>query len=146
MSIRLIFRICALSLLGTNALPVVAQEANSLENTSWQLVAIHGFGDSEFIPSNPENYLLRFRLENRLQIEADCNQAGATWALDGESLTLTEFVTTRKLCVQPSLFNRYVMNLERSYLLTVEEDRLIIRSAGDVDWMEFEPYVFTPSF
>ena len=28
----------------------------------------------------------------------------------------------------------------------MEGDRLIIKSASEVDWMEFEPYVLTPSF
>jgi len=124
---------------------VTAQE-NSLENTSWQLVAIYGFNNSEFIPANPENYLLRFRLNSRLQIEADCNQAGATWTQEENSLTLTEMVTTRKLCVRPSLFNRYIMHLERSESYELENERLFIRTSSDADWMLFEPYVFTPTF
>lgn len=144
---RSFLNICAILLmLGFNLLPTLAQQDPTLENTSWKLVSIHGFGDSEFIPSNPENYLLRFRLENRLQIEADCNQAGATWGLDGDSFTLRQLVTTRKLCIQPSLFNRYIMNLDQAAFLMLEGDRLIIKSASEVDWMEFEPYVLTPSF
>ncbi|MBM87398.1 MAG: hypothetical protein CMQ41_03390 [Gammaproteobacteria bacterium] len=122
-----------------------AQE-NALQTTSWQLVTIYGFNDSEFIPRNPENYLLRFRLENRLQIEADCNQAGATWLLEGDSLELTGMVTTRKLCVQPSLFNRYIMNLERAESYELQNNQLIIRTNNADDWMVFQPYTFTPSF
>lgn len=122
----------------------LAQE--SLENSSWQLVAIHSFNDSEFTPDAPENYLLRFRLENRLQIEADCNQAGATWTLDGDTLVITGLVTTRKLCNAPSLFNRYIMTLQQTESVTREADTLILRSANGVEWMQFEPYVFTPSF
>lgn len=118
--------------------------AQELENTSWQLVAIHGFNDSVFTPRNPESYLLRFRLESRLQIEADCNQAGASWALDGESLSVTGLVTTRKLCVAPSLFNRYIMNLERATSLSLRGETLIVRTASESDWMEFEPYIFVP--
>lgn len=118
--------------------------AQELENTSWQLVAIHGFNDSVFTPRNPESYLLRFRLENRLQIEADCNQAGATWALDGEALSVTALVTTRKLCVAPSLFNRYIMNIERATSLSLRGETLIVRTASESDWMEFEPYIFVP--
>ena len=124
---------------------VVAQE-NSLENTSWQLKAIFSFNNSEFKPANPSDYLLRFRLDNRLQIEADCNQAGATWATDGEAIVLTDLVTTRKLCIQPSLFNRYIMNLNRTVDFELEDNRLILRTNTEADWMEFEPYVFTPSF
>ena len=118
--------------------------AQELENTSWQLVAIHGFNDSVFTPRNPESYLLRFRLENRLQIEADCNQAGATWALDGEALSVTALVTTRKLCVAPSLFNRYIMNIERATSLSLRGETLIVWTASESDWMEFEPYIFVP--
>ena len=125
--------------------PVSAQE-KSLENTSWQLIAIYGFNNSEFIPNNPENYLMRFRLESRLQIEADCNQAGATWTQDVDRLTLTDLVTTRKLCVQPSLFNRFIMNLDRSESYELLDDQLILRTNSEADWMVFEPYVFVPSF
>ena len=123
----------------------ITQE-NPLENTSWQLIAIYGFGNSEFVPTNPENYLLRFRLDSRLQIEADCNQAGATWTLEGNAFTLTEMVTTRKLCVQPSLFNRYIMNLDRAETYELGNGQLIIRTNSEADWMLFKPYVFTPAF
>ena len=124
---------------------IMAQES-ALENTSWQLKAIFSFNDSEFKPANPSDYLLRFRLDNRLQIEADCNQAGATWASDGEAIVLTDLVTTRKLCIQPSLFNRYIMNLNRAVGFELEDSLLILRTNTETDWMEFEPYVFTPSF
>ena len=123
-----------------------AQEDDSLENSSWQLVAIYSLADSVFTPRNPENYLLRFRLQNRLQIEADCNQAGATWNQDGAQLSLNELVTTRKLCPSPSLFNRYIMNLERVVSLTREENRLILQTNNEAEWLEFEPYVYTPNF
>lgn len=118
--------------------------AQDLENTSWQLVAIHGFNDSVFVPGNPQSYLLRFRMENRLQIEADCNQAGATYNLEGEDLSITGLVTTRKLCVAPSLFNRYIMNLERATSVSLSGETLIVRTASEADWLEFEPYVFVP--
>ena len=89
---------------------------------------------------------MRFRLESRLQIEADCNQAGATWTQDIDRLTLTDLVTTRKLCVQPSLFNRFIMNLDRSESYELLDDQLILRTNSEADWMLFEPYVFVPSF
>jgi len=136
--IALLFTAC-LSLFSSATL------AQGLENTSWQLVTIHGFNDSVFTPSNPESYLLRFRMENRLQIEADCNQAGATYDHQEESLSITELVTTRKLCIAPSLFNRYIMNLERAVSFTQSGDTLIVRTSSDSDWMEFEPYVFVPN-
>ena len=124
----------------------VAAQENSLENTSWQLKTIFGFNNSEYTPENPSDYLLRFRLDNRLQIEADCNQAGATWTVEEETISLTALVTTRKLCIQPSLFNRYIMNLNRTETFELMDNRLILRTSTKTDWMEFEPYIFTPSF
>jgi len=128
------------------ALVNTAFAQDDLENSSWQLVAIHSFNDSVFTPDEPENYLLRFRMENRRQIEADCNQAGATWEFDGEALSITALVTTRKLCNAPSLFNRYIMTLQQTGSASLQADSLILRSSNGVDWMEFEPYVFTPTF
>ena len=128
------------------ALGSSAAQENLLENTSWQLKTIFGFNNSEYKPEDPSNYLLRFRLDNRLQIEADCNQAGATWATEGETISLTKLVTTRKLCIQPSLYNRYIMNLNRTVTFELMDNRLILRTSTKTDWMEFEPYIFTPSF
>ena len=128
------------------ALGSTAAQENLLENTSWQLKTIFGFNNSEYKPEDPSNYLLRFRLDNRLQIEADCNQAGATWTVEEETISLTALVTTRKLCIQPSLFNRYIMNLNRTETFELMDNRLILRTSTETDWMEFEPYIFTPSF
>lgn len=122
----------------------LSQTPIELENSSWQLVAIHAANDTVFVPEVPQNHLLRFRMDNRLQIEADCNQAGATYNQNGTDLTITELVTTRKLCVAPSLFNRYILNLMRTVSMRVEGDNIIIQTDIDSDWMEFEPYVFVP--
>ena len=138
--LSLLFVCNALSLNG------LAAQENSLENTSWQLKTIFGFNSLEYIPEDSSNYLLRFRLDNRLQIEADCNQAGATWTVEGKTISLTKLVTTRKLCNQPSLFNRYMMNLNRTEKFELVDNRLILRTSTKTDWMEFEPYIFTPSF
>lgn len=122
------------------------QSVSPLENTSWQLVEMRGSSGLVQLPDNPENYLLRFRLENRSAITADCNEAGATWHHDGDSLTLTRLVTTRKLCEAPSLFNFYIMNLQNTRRLRLEEDRLVLITENDTAELIFEPYVFRPTF
>ena len=136
----------AVFMIAATFLPLTAhsQSNEEFENTSWQLVEIHGAANSIFVPRNPENYLLRFRLENRLQIEADCNQAGATYNIEGTSMSLTDLVTTRKLCISPTLFNRYILNLIRAESLQIEGENLIVQSDITSDWMLFEPYVFVP--
>ena len=137
-----VFLILVLNFLSSTA----SSQEILLEGSSWQLSAIHGLNNSEFIPPNPQNYLLRFRMDNRLQIEADCNQGGATWSLEENFLTLAQLITTRKICLSPSLFNRYVMNLIRAETAEISDDKLIIRTDSEANWMEFEPYIFTPNF
>ena len=137
-----VFLITALNFFSSTA----SSQEIVLEGSSWQLSAIYGFNNSEFFPPNPQNYLLRFRMDSRLQIEADCNQGGATWVLEENSLTLTQLITTRKICLSPSLFNRYVMNLMRTETAEISDNKLIIRTNSETDWMEFEPYIFTPNF
>ena len=124
--------------------PALGQTSPVLENTSWQLVAIHSVNGSVFRPLDPQAHLLRFRMANRLQIEADCNQAGATWTRNDTSLVLTDLVTTRKLCLAPSLFNRFILNLLRTESMQLEENKLILHTDLASDWMEFEPFEFIP--
>ena len=123
-----------------------AQSEPELEGSSWQLVEIRGFNNTVYTPQNAEDYLLRFRASQRLQIEADCNQAGATWTVEGTTLSLTELVTTRKLCTAPSLFNRYIMHLGNVISAEQSGDRLVLRAEPGAVELEFEPYVFTPQF
>ena len=132
-------------LLGTLA-NAQQQSASPLENTSWQLIEMRSSSGLVQVPDNPENYLLRFRLENRSAITADCNEAGATWNHEGDSLTLTRLVTTRKLCEAPSLFNFYIMNLQNTRRLRLEDDRLVLITENDMAELIFQPYVFRPTF
>ena len=136
----------ALGLLANPYLNAQGEGSSPLENTSWQLVEIRSSSGTVQVPDNPENYLLRFRLNGRAQISADCNEAGATWDHEGNSLRFTELVTTRKLCVAPSLFNFYIMHLQNTRQVELGTERLTLSTANRMAELIFEPYVFTPSF
>lgn len=133
-------------LLASAYLNAQGEDSSPLENTSWQLVEIKGSSGSVQRPGNPEKYLLRFRLNSRAQITADCNEAGATWEHEGNSLRLTALVTTRKLCVAPSLFNFYIMHLQNTRQVELGTERLTLSTENRMAELIFEPYVFTPSF
>ena len=116
----------ALGLLASPYLNAQGEDSSPLENTSWQLVEIRNSSGTVQVPDNPENYLLRFRLNGRAQISADCNEAGATWDHEGNSLRFIELVTTRKLCVAPSLFNFYIMPLQNIQKAALGNERLTL--------------------
>ena len=85
-----------IGLLASAYLNAQGEDSSPLRNTSWQLVEIKSSSGVVQRPGNPENYLLRFRLNGRAQITADCNEAGATWDHEGNSLRLTKLVTHSK--------------------------------------------------
>ena len=136
----------ALDLLASPYLNAQGEDSSPLENTSWQLVEIRSSSGTVQVPDNPKNYLLRFRLNGRAQISADCNEAGATWDHEGNSLRFTELVTTRKLCVAPSLFNLYIMHLQNTQQAELDNERLTLSTENRVAELLFEPYVFSPRF
>ena len=136
----------ALGLLASPYMNAKGEDSSPLENTSWQLVEIRSSSGIVQVPDNPENYLLRFRLNGRAQISADCNEAGATWDHEGNSLRLIELVTTRKLCVAPSLFNFYIMHLQNTQRAELGNARLTLSTENRLAELIFEPYVFNPRF
>ena len=144
--LQLFWFAAALGVLASPYLNALGESSSPLENTSWQLVEIRSSSSNVRVPDNPENYLLRFRLNGRAQISADCNEAGATWDHEGNSLRLTELVTTRKLCVAPSLFNFYIMHLQNTQQVEMDNERLTLSTENRLAQLIFEPYVFSPRF
>ncbi|HBW82784.1 MAG: hypothetical protein CMD92_03055 [Gammaproteobacteria bacterium] len=136
----------ALGLLAVVNLGAQNEEASPLENSSWQLIEMRTSAGAVQRPENPEDYLIRFRLNGRTQITADCNEAGATWSHEGGILRVTELVTTRKLCVAPSLFNFYIMHLQNTVQAELQDQRLTLSTENRRAELIFEPYVFSPSF
>ena len=124
--------------------PTAAEAIPDLEGTSWQLVDIRDGFDNVYAPGNPEKYILRFRGEGRLQVDADCNQAGASWQQQEGLLSFSDLFTTRALCPPPSLFNRYIMSLENVASFAMRDSNLVLSTDTYDTTLEFEPYVFNP--
>lgn len=139
-------RIAAIALLLGNLLCCVnaAEETFNLEGTSWQLVQIQSMDDKVLVPNNPRNFTVRFRTENRLVVEADCNRAGATWLQDGSSLVFEGLVTTRAMCPPPSMFNRFIADLTYISSFVTRDGHLFLATMADGAILEFEPLVFSP--
>jgi heat shock protein HslJ len=116
-----------------------AAEAISLEGTGWQLVKITAIGGYEFVPEDGSRYNLRFRSENRLTGNSDCNRVGATWRQDGSDLTLEQFSTTNAMCPPGTLHNHFVSNLRNVQGFSASGDRLIFTTTIEGVSLELEP-------
>ena len=121
-----------------------AQEVPGLEGTSWQLVQIQSMNDTVFIPPDPGQYTVRFRSENRLVVQSDCNRAGATWQQNGKELSFTGFTTSQNMCNPGTLHNRFVSALLGVRSFVSQNGHLFLATFADGAILEFEPLVFSP--
>lgn len=133
-----------LGLLLSGPLSAQAEPAASLEGTSWQLVKLQSYGSQVLKPTNPGDYTLRFRSENRLVVESDCNRGGATWKQDGQALNFAGFGVSQALCNPGTLHNYYAAALSTVQNVEYREGHLILNTASSGVYLEFEPLDFNP--
>lgn len=138
------FRVWLLLTVCISTLPALAQEPPPLEGTSWQLVQIQSMNDTVFTPPDPGQYTVRFRSENRLVVQSDCNRAGATWQQNGKELSFTGFTTSQNMCNPGTLHNRFVSALLGIRSFVSENGHLFLATFADGAILEFEPLVFSP--
>lgn len=137
----------ALALLLLSAADALAQApepVEPLEGTSWQLVRIQSMDDAVFVPADPALYTVRFRSEGRLQVQSDCNRAGATWVQEGSQLRFEGLNSTQALCNPGSLHNRFISNLLAIASFVRRDGHLFLATWADGAILEFEPLVFSP--
>jgi len=126
---------------GPTGLDAGANEPLALEGSAWQLVKIVAIGGYEFAPAEGSRYNLRFRSENRLVGESDCNRIGATWVQDGHNLTFEQFATTNDMCLAGTLHNHFVSNLMNVRSFSSQGDTLTFTTNIEGVTLEFAPLV-----
>lgn len=111
----------------------------ALLDTAWRLVRITAIGGFVFTPEDGSEYTLRFRSENRLVANSDCNRVSATWVQDGNSLTFEEFFSTQAMCPPGTLHNHFVSNLRDTRNARIEAGHLILTTDFEGVAVELEP-------
>lgn len=107
-----------------------AATAAAIEGSSWELVELVVLGGYTFTPDDPTKYTLQFRSENRLTGQSDCNTFTAAWDYQ-ERLGISEFSSTRSLCLSGSLHNFYVLYLRNANALERDGAELILRTPDE---------------
>ena len=75
-------------------------------------------------PDDPARYNVQFLPDGLLAGQADCNRMRGRYEVDGDSLTIGPLASTRVLCPEGSLDNRYLAALEQvaSFAIAVGPD------------------------
>lgn len=122
-----IFSMLVLALMPLSAL-VGQEDANGLTGSQWQL-ASYGVPGEE-TPALDENPVtIQFGPENQVGGSGGCNTYGGNYAVDGDTITFTQIVSTLIACLDDG-----VMEQEQAYFTALQEatgyelsdDRLII--------------------
>ena len=63
-------------------------------------------------PDNPSNYTVQFGDDGSLVAQADCNQAGGPYEVQGTDLSIGPLISTLALCAPGSLSSEFLYDLE----------------------------------
>jgi heat shock protein HslJ len=93
--------------------------------------------DQTFVPANPNNYSVQFQADGTVSIQADCNQVGGTYTVDGGSITIETGPTTLAACPPGSLGDQFVAQLSGAAIYFFQDENLFIDLKFDSGTMQF---------
>jgi heat shock protein HslJ len=111
----------------------------SITNKTWQWVSlVETLPASQSVVPNPENYTLILMPDSSLSIKADCNMAGGTYTLKGDSLELVLGPSTMAYCGEQSLDQQFLMTLQQVSGYSIENGQLVLLLEDSAGKMSFK--------
>jgi heat shock protein HslJ len=98
---------------------------------TWRLQSLQR-ADASVVSPPAGTFTLRFAEEGRLEVRADCNGCGSTYALSGAALSVTPLACTRVFCPSAPFDTEYAQLVEAATTVERRDDVLILRSPAGV--------------
>jgi heat shock protein HslJ len=98
----------------------------------WRLALIETAGTGALVVPEPERYTIQFLESGRLQVRADCNTCGGSYALTGAALSLGALACTRVFCGTTSLDGVFMQALEQTRSVARSGNELRLQGDGRV--------------
>lgn len=115
------------------------QSTPELTGTVWLWEqTLMGNGD-KFVPDSPANYTVQFMPDGTVAVQADCNQVGGTYTLDGNAITIALGPSTMAACPEGSLGDQFVANLGGAAIYFFQDGDLYVDLMFDSGTMKFSP-------
>ena len=102
---------------------------SDLMGGEWRLVNIRLPDFTVVTPDDPDDFTIQFEADGALQVQAGCNGCGGQYALDGDSLEVSELACTLIACPGPPVDRQFLEVLEGDSTVDVDGDELTIASA-----------------
>jgi heat shock protein HslJ len=98
---------------------------DQLQGRDWTLAWIEGFPS---MPAGAETPTIRFGTDGRLSGNTGCNSAGAAYTSQGDQLTISALITTKRACLAAE-----ANALEAAYVRAVEGTRSFRIGNGELE-------------
>jgi heat shock protein HslJ len=105
---------------------------SAVQGAAWRLQSMQATGSEVVRIENPDRFTATFQADGTLDVIADCNQCGGTYAVEGDTLDVRPLACTKVACATAPLDTRYVQLLGAATTLDAESDELTLRSAAGV--------------
>jgi heat shock protein HslJ len=111
-----------------------------LAGTAWEMVRIQSMDDRSWSPEDSSRYTLEFDADGSAYMALGCNRGSAAWLSERPGhLEFSPVASTRALCRDDGLSERYAMQFEyvRSYVF--RDGHLFLATYADGAIIEFRP-------
>ena len=114
--------------------------ASGIPPVRWNLASIDARDDS-LIPDDPTRYTVQFLDVGLVYIGADCNTVSGRYTIDGESIAITDIVSTLVMCSEDSLDQEFLAGLQAATSFAINSDssdQLALETGPDGHQMLFD--------
>jgi len=108
-----------------------------ITGTVWQWVQTLYNDDTKAVPAQQINYTIRFMENGTVDVKADCNRKGGTYATEGKKLSIRITRSTMAACEEGSLEERFVRDLTGGTTIFLKDGFLYIDLKYDTGTMKF---------
>jgi len=124
---------------GSDVLARFAKEeiASEITGTVWQWVQTQYNDDRKAAPADLENYTVQFKEDGALNVKADCNQKGGSYAVEEKSIAIEITHSTMAACPEGSLEDEFVRGLTAAAIYFIKDGDLFIDLKYDTGTMKF---------
>lgn len=105
----------------------------------WRLARIRLQDGKVIVPSHPARYALVLSPDGTITVLADCNRGMGAYIVAGKAIVMRDFVYTRMICAEDSLFDEYTQALRAAWSCSRSADRLTITFDRGKSALDFEP-------
>jgi len=103
---------------------------NPIEGPVWGWQYAVRVDGTRTTPTEPGRYTLHLGPDGQLNVQADCNQAGGNYRLEGSHLTLSVTHSTMAACPPDSLDRQFLADLAAVIAWRLEDSRLYVDLTG----------------